>query len=100
MQEMFLDRAILEVANKSVVECILLLKVSIGSLWVAKVLDMPFCLLKARVQFGGSNKGNNKAQFGSCVVYIGPDPTALFHFLRDLRILVTYQGTIHGVTNK
>jgi DNA N-6-adenine-methyltransferase (Dam) len=98
MQELFLDRAISEVSKGNVNQCILLLKVSVGSQWFAKVLVKPHCWLKDRVQFGGSTPESpeHKAQFGSVLVFIGADPTAFITRFDDIGFIPGHNSWGHS----
>jgi DNA N-6-adenine-methyltransferase (Dam) len=78
VQELFLDRAIKEVRNGSVQECIMLLKASPGSIWFEKVLTCTaYGWLKGRLSFTPSIiEEYGKAPFGCVVAYLGPNQKA------------------------
>jgi hypothetical protein len=73
MQQMFLERALVEHGKGNVDACILLVKAAIGYKWFHNVLDHPHCFLQEKLKFEKDGKSGNVAPFGSVVVYIGDD---------------------------
>lgn len=84
LQELFLDRAMSEMSKGSISQCVLLLKAAIGAKWFRKVFDLPHGFLKDRVEFGQNGIESGKAQFGSVVVYMGPNVDVFVAHLQDL----------------
>jgi hypothetical protein len=83
-QELFLDRALSEMCKGTITQCVLLLKAAVGAKWFRKVFDLPHGFLKDRVQFGLNGQDCGKAQFGSVLVYIGPNVDGFVAQFKDL----------------
>lgn len=83
MQELFLDRAMVEHRSGSVSECVLLLKASVGAKWFQKVFGLPHGFLKERLSFSLCGEDSGRAMFGSVVVYMGPNVQEFVRIFAD-----------------
>lgn len=84
MQELFLDRVMIEYGSGNIRSCIMLLKCCVGSRWFQKVLTLPHAWLNDRLSFSSNHSESGKAPFGSVLVYVGPNTLEFAKAFQDI----------------